>query len=714
MSRRFNAFKDLLKDTAYLAQVNSAPEVQLKFLKTLEDEQFTAHEILELIEIPQDRKIRSLLIVHLLSQAEYLKNLEGESILKKLTEPASPSRLNAWTHQLDVNILSADMIKKLAPEAAASLLCSIPHFHQFSEQQVFALLRQYLNPNLIRYWIKNFASMPNGYHVLAHLMKFVDGDIFNTIKTLMPTNQEYILIQILRHLNLFQPIPQQFLQLATFEHLLVLAMKLYLNGHYYHAYIHYINQLATKLLVADHRFSPITIELFFALSSVHELKDLSYLTAKLTNLFLKKNALRGYTDFWHINMARMSQDIYLADTTNECHVVKMLTANKKKLNCFEYFLIHYQGESKNISTLLYEYLAYYAQQRKTLLRDYAVHHISFLLLRQEISTETKEAIYSTFLHFPELCDDFVHYRLFRFAPQRSIQHYGFQGGIENYQKTIALCNLMLTKLDPNRQQDLIGIAKHAKAEAKQELLFSQQHGFFASIIKYFIRCKIYGWSGFFSPNSPSYVIAEPALKKRLNMPFINVLPKPKDLPTLLLEMNKQELSREQFKELFEALNQYSVKNYICNEYETRLKLHQLFYSVLENEKKYQILHSWLMKNQAPVLRNQTRLLELSLQERSLDETKNLLEQCHLNTEQTRRVAEELNCFLPKQGKFTSSKASTGEEINLHFSPTLPPSIASYTGCVFNWPGISLLGSIFTPKELDGQTPTGNKLPPPGI
>lgn len=45
-------------------------------------------------------------------------------------------------------------------------------------------------------------------------------------------------------------------------------------------------------------------------------------------------------------------------------------------------------------------------------------------------------------------------------------------------------------------------------EAKLELSFTKEQGFFSSVIKWIKRCWAYGWSGFFKPNQPEYITPE--------------------------------------------------------------------------------------------------------------------------------------------------------------------------------------------------------------
>lgn len=286
MPGKIDLFKAALGNEAYLAEINSNATSQLKFITTLEENQFTPQELIELINIMHEPRVRTLLIVRLLGQSEYLVNLKGESVLKRVAFKESrtePSRLNAWIHQLDVTILTTELINKLDPEAAVSLLCSVPHFHQLSTTQVQALLYKHLHRELIFYWVRHYAFLPNAHYVLAHLMKLIYSEIIDAIKDQEPSKQVLLTSTIIEHLHLFHPLPKKLLLLVNQESHLILAMKLYLNGHYYEAYTSFIKQLTNSLLQANHAFSAEAIELLLALENVSELNEIQVRTRELTS-----------------------------------------------------------------------------------------------------------------------------------------------------------------------------------------------------------------------------------------------------------------------------------------------------------------------------------------------------------------------------------------------------------------------------------------------
>lgn len=725
MSERVDVlvFKAALGNETYLAEINSTPKNQLHFIATLEEHKFTPAELIDLIGLVKEPKIRSLLITRLLSQKEYLVSLKGESFLDKITYgglQVSPSRLNAWVHQLDSSILTPAIIAKLEPEAAVTILCSIPHFHLLSEEQVNALMSKHLKAALINYWVQHYASMPNAQYVLAHLMKLVHVNVLEAFKELGASQQELVLTKIMEHLPLFHPFPKKLLSLLQQESYLILAMKLYLNGHFYQAYIAFIEQLMNRLLAAQYPFSLTSTELLLALRDVAELKEVIAMAKPLSNNYIKEGARSGNIALWYqdgrIDAQKISQNMNLTSAaTEESTIVQKLIKHQKTIKSFDYFLIYYQGERQALQQVLSDYLAFYLQAEKSMQRDQAVHHIAFLLMRQELKAEIRDSIFASFLASPDLFDEFICSRLFLYNATAAIHHFGLAGGVKNYQTVVNLCSLALQKLNPEQNPELIKIAQQAKTEAELELRFSQEQGFFYGLIHRIKRCYIYGWSGFFVPNAPRYVLPESAVTKittptPAELPAAPVLPPPPDLPTLLQEIKNQALNQETFKHLIEALSLYSLKNILKDELATRLQLHNLFYQVIDHKEANEELYAWLMKNKEPLLANQFRLLELFLKERSAHEVALLVQQIHNSSDKLKRVTDELNCVLPELVEIVSEKIETHsetEDVVTAATETLADCVKSageYAQSAWSW-ATNFSGGLFSSKPTTAPTKT---------
>lgn len=667
MPKKTDLFIAALGNESYLSEINSSPKNSLQFIETLKENQFSYQDIIELINAVSNPKVRSLLIIRLLCQKEYLINLKGESLLDRLADTgivAIPSRLNAWLYQIDVTVLTRELIQRMDPEATVSILCAVPHFHQLTEIQVYDLLHQYLKPELIVYWVKNFASMPNAYHVLAHLIKLIPNNVIEAIEDLEAIKKERIITNILEHLNLFYPIPKKLLAIANNESHLILAMKLYLNGHFYHAYTDFIGQLITHLLKIQHPFSLVSIQLLFSLNHVSELTDIINEASELTNNYLKTNAEEGNLSLLYrngdIDIQRMSQTIKIkkdsfenTKSPNKANfLIKEIIGQKKAIICIEYFLIHYQGAIKPLNMMLSAYLKYYAQQKKSTFRDQALHSLSFFLLKDQLHFGIREALFTAFLDHPTLYDANIVHCLFLYNTTKTIQYFGLQGGEKNYEIVLRLCTLALKKLDFDKNKNIIQIIQKAQAEAKIELQFNKETNWFAVFLNYIKRFWVYGWGGFFRPKAPVYVTTQP-IKTQLMQEhdYQEMLYAPqKDLPTLLEEMNATPLTQEKLELLMEGLERYSLKEMVKDEFETRLKLHNLFYQVLLNKEKNIFLYGWLMSQQGLLLRNQFRLLELSFKEKSAADVATLVTQISKGPDELKCILNELNCILPDQKK----------------------------------------------------------------
>ncbi|PWY56872.1 hypothetical protein DGG96_03900 [Legionella qingyii] len=672
----FDLFKAAMGNPEYLKEINKDIGSQTQFLTTLEKEQFTAPNILESIKIVQSLKVKSLLIIHLLSQKEFLSYLRGDSLLNRLTQQDHhiPSRLNILVHQLDLETLSTQLIGKLEPEAAVSILCSIPHFHQLTKKQIEALIEQcplYERHKVLTYWLYHFSSMPNAHYVLAHLMNIAGPNVIDELSKMESNQKELILINIIEHLGLFNNIPIKFLEYANKESHLILAIRLYLNGHYNKAYASYINQLAKRLLDKNHSFSLEAIELLFFLNDKLAFKELAKRTAFLTNRYLRNNAQLGNVALFYqnkrINIQRMLQTVYLNPTipggskeqnqslnSDENPFIEGLIKHDKSINCFEYFLIHYKGSPAPITKLINDYMEFYAGSENLRSRNQAIHHIGFMLRRPELDGTIKEAIFTAFLNHPIFFDEQLSYQLFLFDAKRIIRYFGLRGGKENYQRVIDLCSLALKNLNSENNQEIIQVAQQAIIEARQELTYTQNQGFFANLIKWIKRCWTYGWTGFFKPNPPDYVAPESwAPMENNKKTFTNrakknlQVPDPgKDLLDLLNKISLP-LTQEKFEDIIKAFDSYSLLPMPKKELSTRHKLHTLYHYVMTHKESNEELCRWLKENQNPFIVNRFRLLELILKEKQRSEVDSLLAEVNEDSDHLQYVSDELDCPMPE-------------------------------------------------------------------
>ncbi|WP_454786142.1 hypothetical protein [Legionella sp. WA2024007413] len=671
----FDLFKAAMGNSEYLKEISQDIRSHTQFLTTLEESQLTALDILESIKIVQSLEVKSLLIIHLLSQKEFLSCLRGDSLLNRLTHQDHhvPSRLNMFIHQLDLTILSAQLIEKLEPEAAISLLCSVPHFHQLSKTQIEALIERYPlyeRHRVLTYWLNHFSSMPNAQYVLAHLMHIAGPNVIDELCKMESNQKEAIIINIIEHLGLFNKIPLKFLEHANKESHLILAMRLYLNGHYNKAYASYINQLTKILLDKNHSFSLEAIELLFYLNDKLAFKELAKSTAFLTNRYLRNNALKGNVALFYqnkrINTQRLLQTVYLnpisetskerkqSSDSDENPFIQGLIKHDKSINCFEYFLIHYKGDPEPFSKLINDYMDFYAGSEHLKSRNQAIHHIGFMLSRPELDPIIKEILFTAFLNHPLFFDEQVSYQLFLFDAKRVLRYFGLRGGEENYQHVINLCTLALKNLNSEKNPQIIQIAQQALSEARQELIWIKHQGFFATLIKWLKRCWTYGWTGFFKPNSPDYVVPESLsfIQNNKNVPknsekkTVSPPESAKDLPTLLNKI-RLPLTQEKFAGIIKAFESYSLEIMPKDELSTRQKLHKLYHYVMTHKEHNEGLYRWLKENQTPFSVNRFHLLELTLKEKQREEVDSLLAEVNEDSDHLQYVSDELDCPMPE-------------------------------------------------------------------
>ncbi|AUH71807.1 hypothetical protein [Legionella sainthelensi] len=727
----FDLFKAAMGNPDYLTAINKNTVTQAQFLTTLKEGNLTFQEILDSIQIVKNSQVKSLLIIYLLSQKEYLNSLKGSSLLQRLTirDNHTPSRLNALIHQLDLQVLTNAMISELEPEAAVSILCSVPHFHHLTREQTEALIGRYAKHELIVYWMNHFALMPNAHYLLAHLMKLAGTNIIDELSKIESNQKEAIIVNIIEHFELFHYIPQRFLEHANKESHLILAIRLYLNGHYNKTLATYINQLTKKLLEKNHSFTTPAIELLFFLNDKLAFKELANKSAFLTNRYLKNNAQEGNIALFYqnnqLNLQRMIQNVNLnpvipeffkeqqkqLEGLTESSFVNGLIKYNKSINCFEYFLIHYQGNSESIRKLLSDYMASYEHSDNFKSRSQAIHHLGFMLTRPELDLTVKEAIFITFLNHPSFFDEQISYQLFLFDAKRIIRYFGLRGGKENYQRVIDLCTLALKNLHSEKTPEIIQISQKAFMEAKLELSFTKEQGFFSSVIKWIKRCWAYGWSGFFKPNQPEYITPESLIfetsAKRPSKKYIKKL-LPVDTPEneLLILLNKiaLPLTQEKFEDIIKALDLYSLQTLPKNELETRHKLHNLYHYVISKKEENQALYRWLKDNQNPFVINQLRLLELVIKEKSHDEVNFLLKQINEDSDQLQHISDELNCEMPELGATTIPKLIKNAQTSDFVASTTKvlseyaTEASEYAQNAWQWAGCFLAKIGTPPKE----------------
>ncbi|KGP62802.1 type IV secretion protein Dot [Legionella norrlandica] len=750
----FDLLKIAILNKDYLASINKNKETQYDFINTLTINQFTYQQILELMASVQDTQVKSLLIIYLLSQKDYLDSLKGESFLVQLAknETHTPSRLNALVHQLNQNCLTLDHIELLQPEALATLLCSIPHFHHLSDKQVEKILLKYPKPNMIAYWLNHYASKPNAHFILAHLMKLVDVHVVEELGKMDASKKETIITNMLEHLELFNPTHPLLLN-QNEEKRLIFSIQRYFYGHHNENYVTYINLLVDKLLSNNRHFSAHALQLLISLNNLEEFKDLNNKIAYLTNYYLRISAQSGdislfYNDL-QINITSMTQllqlspplphkskeqsflssllcGIKIGETSIEVPendipehpLISKLIKNRRTVKSFDYFLMHFKGEEKQLYKIINDYLSYYVQEGGTETHRRSIYHLVVLMSLSDISISVRETLFKALLNYPELFDEQISYSLCVYDVKRVIKHFSKQKGENSYIKIIDLCDLALKKLNPNKHQDIINIATKTREEAKLELSFSNTEGFFAQWIKRLKRCWYYGWTGFFLPKPPTFVVAfdslekedvneEPLLQQRkyltANKPEINL--------SALLKTIKSDHNQQKLNELIEALNVFSLQTNPPNEFKIRTKLHHLFHELLLESQNDPILDSWLIKNQQFLIANRFRLLEMQLINGCPIGVESLLKEFNEDSSHFHSISDEFNDILPEQNPSNSESASYNKATATTLLGTATEFATNLKNTLGTWGGFFTNNLIpsFYPKRNTTASPTSPRV-----
>lgn len=652
---QFTLIKAALRNIDYLTSVKKDTKSQEAFLTIIKNSKSSIEEILELIHATLDTKVRSLLIIYLLSQKEYYQRLKGESILTRLksTEPHQPSRLSGLANQLDLSILTPMLIKSLEPEAAISILFAVSLFPQLTEDLVDNLIGRYPQPEVVRYWVHHYALMPNAHLVLAHFIVLAESHVFPALSELDTAKRDKIIANLIDNLDIIKRLPKDMFVHSTETHL-IQAMELYLKDHTQPIYVHYIQQLTEALLARKHSFSLQAMQLIITLCSRKEFAQLQNRTAILANQYIQTKGNAGEIDLFYdgkeLHIPSMTQPAPLkpkapttplanlsllgailpgqtatetveTKTLPEHAAVEDIIKQYKSIQSFDYFLIHYQGNMVNLSKILNDYLEYQASIKNTDFKK-SLHNLTFLLGRKDIEPTKQQVIFEAFLKHPSLQDEETSNHLFHYNPQRYIETYGMKGGKLNYQRVIQICTWVLPKLDSKQQKMMFDLATQAKGEAELELTFEEETGFFSWLFRRLKRCWISGWTGFFSPNLPKYVRPASAnITATETEPNVQPIAQPLPSKTILELLNdyKTKQSVNGLNLILDAIKSGSLQDIGKDELKTRLALYHFINQSSPDAK-------WVLQYKPHIDANAFRLLELLLENGPKDELLKLIGQ----------------------------------------------------------------------------------------
>lgn len=655
VQRNFELLKSAMTAQEYLDSISRDKETQFEFLMVLDEQRITYRHTLELLETVEHHKARSLLIVYLLSQEDYLTRLEGQPFQKQFDPHLDrayyqPSRLNALIQQLDLSTLTENTLHHFTPEAAVSVLCSVQHFHLFTQDQVKTLVN--LCPNLeqfLEYWTKHYLPMPNSYVLLAHFFNVLGPTAEQKFAAEAARNYAPVRM-IIEHLELFTQIPSVLLERENAEANLQLAINVFLRKPNYEVYVAYITELITMMFDQkssknNRHFAIPSMQSLLLLNGHPQFAEVMKRASASINPRLAAHARTGNLEFFYrenqLEHQAMTQTIPYMDS--ETHpFINTLKNHKKTVSAFDYYLIHYTANTDELKRLLNDFLTYTAAQA---LIDYRSLHHLVLLLKEAIDPAVKTAIFRSVLAYPQLFDGLISSCLLRFDAKSALHHFGMQGTIKGYQQTITLCALALPLMDNNPVvKDAI---IKARTEAQFELDLPPTNGYFSSVYIFVQRCWMSGWAGFFFPNTPSYVLAKENTQHVVPISTpVSTYKKSKSLDEVLDEIDALSNIKE-FDPLIKAMHSYSPINDPMNEWDTRYSIHQLFQQLNQRSLHDAMLELWLREKRWVFITNYKHLFELSFIHKPLAETRALVALACQHLDYFHPLQKELNQSLPQ-------------------------------------------------------------------
>ncbi|KTD62562.1 hypothetical protein [Legionella spiritensis] len=638
------------------AIINDASNQQA-FLDLLAHCHFPANDLIALQNGEQPSAIQSLISLHLLTRADYLHKLNKPSMLVELNkapEKRIKRRLQPLVQRLDLTHLPIAGLKNMQPEAAATLFCSPKHFHEFHDEMVDVLLRKVgvQRDLLIQYWLRHYTSMPNHTRLLLILCNKFRKSVTTGLKDLAPLLRQNILMSLIEYQDGLEPAKkavtlQGFIIYCDESHL-VYAMHRYLYGHQNNERLQqFIIHLLEQLTRNHQQLSSQAIQLLIRICEDEPFAGLRPELQSITGNYLRSSALFAdcsvFYDDERLAIKRLHAPVLLSSSQPEPSrpgniftlllkpifnvdegpieslerhdlpdnpLVNIMAEKFASIRAIDYFLIHYSGKEETLQRFLNDYLDYYTFGGTTANRLKKLHVIAWLLTREEIPEKTRQVIFDSFLNHPKLVDPQIAADLLRYSADPILKRLGRQ---KNYQELIDLCSmaLPLLKTNPPTSQKV----QQALNEAQFESSLTEMSSFLRSFRTWFKRCLFYGWTGWFKPKQPEYVLPFDGQVKKIRSESQQVaasvsLPKmPANLQQLLPLLNKNS-SLAELTTLPDALTRYEWHPKDDKEPSLRKEVDKLFSELLERASMERDLESWLLHHKDPFVHNREQLIAL--------------------------------------------------------------------------------------------------------
>lgn len=582
--RGFILVHEALRNPAYVAHVLGDEAARERFIFSLAHKHLSTNEIKRLMnaisrsdlerpgspqgyselaaldqtwKVSPDQKqaLISLLSLLILGNEAYLKSLEGNFDVKALA-PSQPLRLSKLLSFLDLKQLSPGLICKLKPEVLVNLLCSARHFSGWQQEQLQAVFDGLKSvDNVLKYWLDQCLDLPNAGLMLAAIFNVNSEAVQGLMASLGEYQRTRVLQTMLPCLELYDSRVASVFAGFAHEEVLKQALRLYGHGHQSAGLIAAIGAMVDKINSQSLFLHPELGQLLLPLYQNPAFESCQVkLNAGLLE-YLRFNARTASLEPFHkidgIDPGLLNVEIspcamvaesgmqviadYPGEGTSELAIPESpLAAQLQSMTAFEYYLLHYNGDTNQIASLTRSWILSQAaslnEENRTRLTRVAAYMQAQPPERRGISDNAREALFINFLQTPGLFNPEFCYSLMAYDAKKSIGHYS---QTKNYPVIIALCDHALDALSGQKQPpEWRAMAEKARLEARTEQSIASIRGWFSGLRRWWARARAYG---FFSSKTPQFVLAynEPAASPCLTQ--VQNFVKPSPVGDLLLQ-----------------------------------------------------------------------------------------------------------------------------------------------------------------------------------
>lgn len=624
--------------------ITSSEDNRNDFLNWLQKTNPPANFIVRLLNKNTHSAIRSLLASHLLTRQDYIAKLEKSALpdLIVTNRNSLKHRLQALCNTVDLRQIPISFYSKLQAEACLGLLFTPRHFHLFSPK-IMALLLEKITGNrqaIITAWLQQIYCLPNAYIPFTLMAQTDHLLIFEGLKGLDTQARHELLKTIIKFCEYIDSAKmERFSELCDESHL-IYAIVLFLHGNANDKsgladfIVHYLKgqQQLKKTLSKDTIHYLIRLGEMPAFNLHHSfLKEIVGDYMLDSDIFLNDCSL--YYDDERIQVERMLIPLHhhtidekkggtlnMVTTTFEKlvtllpnriarplapmigrNVITDLARKFPHIPGINYFLIHYKGSSEQLQDSLLHYFHYFAQQPED--QRLALLPTIWLINNEAVSIISRDAIFNTLLHFPQLINGRIAKELLQHRTAQTLQKL-YERLPFTYVQQICDAAVPLLKKYPK----VVEIIEDVQKEAAFENKIAHLSGWFLRLRIYFYRCYYYGFHGFFQPNDPMYIRNFQPNVQIYSAPVLKV-PENNDLLTLL-EGIGESISLAQSIRIYKALQKYNLLTQPRDESIHRQQVDTCYQKMLAHSMWDNGLKQWLNTHSALFIDNRMKLLGL--------------------------------------------------------------------------------------------------------